>query len=400
MTADGSANGARLSDRIRPLVPRYVPITAWARTYPRAWLRPDLIAALTSWVVMVPVALAYAGLAGVPPEVGLTTAFAAMAVYAVFGTSRHLKVTASSTMAIMSAAVVVDLAGGDPALYLRADGGAGGDRRRAPPRRRPGAARLRRRLPHQVGRDRVHLRPRDHDRRGAAAQAARRAVGERLRPRPAAPAGRRDPEHRPVHARDRPRVAGADPRPAPDLEADPRPADRARPGAGRRARAPPAGQGRERRGRGRHRAALDRPPDPARRLDPRADPRGRRHRVPRGRRVGRRGARLRQPAPLRDRRRPGAARAGCREHRQRPVRRLHDRREPVPDRHGRGGRGQVAAVVARDRGPHPRDRDLPRPPVRGPPERGPRCDRHRRLAQPDGRRRRCGATGRGGARTS
>jgi sulfate permease, SulP family len=118
VTADGSAHGARLSDRIRPLVPRYVPITAWARTYPRAWLRPDLIAALTSWVVMVPVALAYAGLAGVPPEVGLTTAFAAMAVYAVFGTSRHLKVTASSTMAIMSAAVVVDLAGGDPRLFL------------------------------------------------------------------------------------------------------------------------------------------------------------------------------------------------------------------------------------------------------------------------------------------
>ena len=71
---------------------------------------------------------------------------------------------------------------------------------------------------------------------------------------------------------------------------------------------------------------------------PRAGPRGVRHRVPRGRRVGRRGPRIRQPAPLRDRRRPGAARAGCREHRQRPVRRVHDRREPVPDRHGRGRR--------------------------------------------------------------
>ena len=45
---------------------------------------------------MVPVALAYAGLAGVPPELGLVTAFAALAVYAVFGTSRHLKVTTSS----------------------------------------------------------------------------------------------------------------------------------------------------------------------------------------------------------------------------------------------------------------------------------------------------------------
>jgi high affinity sulfate transporter 1 len=100
------------------LAARYVPITRWLPAYPREWLRSDLTAALTSWGVMVPVALAYAGLAGVPPELGLVTAFAALAVYAVFGTSRHLKVTTSSTMAVMSASVVVGLAGGDPALYL------------------------------------------------------------------------------------------------------------------------------------------------------------------------------------------------------------------------------------------------------------------------------------------
>ena len=110
--------GPRLVERVGPFLAHYVPITTLPRTYPRAWLRPDLIAGVTSWVVMVPVALAYAGLAGVPPEVGLTTAFAALAAYAIFGTSRHLKVTASSTMAIMSAAVVVDLAAGDPARYL------------------------------------------------------------------------------------------------------------------------------------------------------------------------------------------------------------------------------------------------------------------------------------------
>ena len=97
---------------------RYLPISRWLPAYPRAWMRPDLIAAVTSWGVMVPVALAYAGLAGVPPELGLVTAFAAMAAYAVFGTSRHLKVTVSSTMAVMSASVVADLAGGDPAAYL------------------------------------------------------------------------------------------------------------------------------------------------------------------------------------------------------------------------------------------------------------------------------------------
>jgi high affinity sulfate transporter 1 len=100
------------------LTARYVPISRWLPAYQRAWLRPDLVAAVTSWGVMVPVALAYAGLAGVPPELGLVTAFAALAAYAVFGTSRHLKVTVSSTVAIMSATVVADLAGGDPAAYL------------------------------------------------------------------------------------------------------------------------------------------------------------------------------------------------------------------------------------------------------------------------------------------
>ncbi len=55
---------------------------------------------------MVPVAMAYAGLAGMPPETGLVTAFVALALYAVFGTSRHVKVTTSSSIAIMSASVV------------------------------------------------------------------------------------------------------------------------------------------------------------------------------------------------------------------------------------------------------------------------------------------------------
>ena len=64
---------------------------------------------------MVPVAMAYAGLAGLPPQAGLVTAFAAMAAYAIFGTTRHLKVTASSSVAVMSAAVVGALAvAGDP----------------------------------------------------------------------------------------------------------------------------------------------------------------------------------------------------------------------------------------------------------------------------------------------
>ncbi|MDQ1322990.1 MAG: sulfate permease, SulP family [Chloroflexota bacterium] len=118
MTSGKPAESAERSRALSALAARYIPITVWLPAYSRAWLRPDLLAAVTSWGVMVPVALAYAGLAGVPPELGLVTAFTALAAYAVFGTSRHLKVTVSSTMAIMSASVVADLAGGDPALFV------------------------------------------------------------------------------------------------------------------------------------------------------------------------------------------------------------------------------------------------------------------------------------------
>jgi SulP family sulfate permease len=119
--SDGPGPEPRPAPARRPvteIVARYAPILTWLPAYPRTWLRGDVLAAVTSWGVMVPVALAYAGLAGVPPELGLVTAFAALAMYAVFGTSHHLKVTASSTMAVMSASVVIDLARGDPATYV------------------------------------------------------------------------------------------------------------------------------------------------------------------------------------------------------------------------------------------------------------------------------------------
>jgi SulP family sulfate permease len=99
-------------------VRRWMPIASWLPAFPRSSLRPELIAAVTSWGVMVPVALAYAEVAGVPPEVGLVTAFAGLTGYALFATSRELRVTTSSTMAVMSASVVAPIAAGDPAAYL------------------------------------------------------------------------------------------------------------------------------------------------------------------------------------------------------------------------------------------------------------------------------------------
>ncbi|MFL5718891.1 MAG: SulP family inorganic anion transporter [Chloroflexota bacterium] len=105
-------------------VARYVPILHWLPAYDRADLRFDVVAAIVGWGVMVPVAMAYAGLAGVPPELGLVTAFTALAAYAVFGTSRHLKVTASSSIAVMSASVIGAIAAAqDPATYVTLSAG-------------------------------------------------------------------------------------------------------------------------------------------------------------------------------------------------------------------------------------------------------------------------------------
>jgi len=98
---------------------RYLPIVDWLPKY--NWgsaLRFDLIAALTVWALLVPEAMAYAGIAGVSPAVGLVTAPLALLGYAIFGSSKHLFVGPSSTVAIISASVVAPLAGSDGDLYL------------------------------------------------------------------------------------------------------------------------------------------------------------------------------------------------------------------------------------------------------------------------------------------
>ncbi|MDJ0791289.1 MAG: SulP family inorganic anion transporter [Acidimicrobiia bacterium] len=97
---------------------RYLPIVEWLPNYNWGEIRFDILAALTVWALLVPEAMAYAGIAGVPPEVGLVTAPLALIGYAIFGSSRHLFVGPSSTVAIISASVVAPLAGSDGDLYL------------------------------------------------------------------------------------------------------------------------------------------------------------------------------------------------------------------------------------------------------------------------------------------
>ncbi len=91
-------------------VKRYIPILSWLSNYDRSWLTVDIIAGLTLWGLVVPEAMAYAGIAGLPPQAGLYTLLAALLVYAILGTSRHLVVQATSaTAALLASAVAAAL---------------------------------------------------------------------------------------------------------------------------------------------------------------------------------------------------------------------------------------------------------------------------------------------------
>jgi len=83
-----------------------VPILTWLPAYDRSFLRFDLIAGATVWGLLVPESIAYAGLAGLPPEAGLYTLLATLAAYAIFGTSRHLVAGATSAAAVLIASGV------------------------------------------------------------------------------------------------------------------------------------------------------------------------------------------------------------------------------------------------------------------------------------------------------
>src|SRR6266481_7974325 len=81
-----------------------LPILEWLGGYRNDWLQPDIIAGLTTAAVVIPKAMAYATIAGLPVQVGLYTALVPMAIYAVMGSSRPLSVSTTTTLAILAAA--------------------------------------------------------------------------------------------------------------------------------------------------------------------------------------------------------------------------------------------------------------------------------------------------------
>jgi len=85
---------------------RLLPVLNWLPAYRRASLLPDVLAGLAVWAVMVPEGMAYAGIVGVPPIVGLYTIVPPLISYALLGTSRLLVVGPDTATGLISALTV------------------------------------------------------------------------------------------------------------------------------------------------------------------------------------------------------------------------------------------------------------------------------------------------------
>ncbi len=94
-----------------------VPAASWL-PHARKMARRDALAALAVWAVLVPQALAYATIAGVPPVYGLYAALAGLLLYALFGTSRVLNVGPTSSIAVLSAATIAPIAAGSGETFV------------------------------------------------------------------------------------------------------------------------------------------------------------------------------------------------------------------------------------------------------------------------------------------
>ncbi len=84
-----------------------MPVLGWLPHYQAGWLRFDLIAGLTAAAVVIPQAMAYATIAGLPIQVGLYVALAPMLVYVLLGTSRPLSVSSTSSLSLLTASALL-----------------------------------------------------------------------------------------------------------------------------------------------------------------------------------------------------------------------------------------------------------------------------------------------------
>ena len=94
-----------------------LPPLRWLPQYERSWLASDLIAGVTLAAYAIPVSLAYATLAGLPPYYGIYCYLVGGVAYAILGTSRQLAVGPTSAIAMLVGTTVAGMAGGDPARW-------------------------------------------------------------------------------------------------------------------------------------------------------------------------------------------------------------------------------------------------------------------------------------------
>ncbi len=87
-----------------------LPALSWLQAYQRPWLTADLLAGITVAMMLIPQAMSYAMLAGVPPYMGLYASVLPLIIYALFGTSRHLAVGPVAMVALLVASGVAVLA--------------------------------------------------------------------------------------------------------------------------------------------------------------------------------------------------------------------------------------------------------------------------------------------------
>jgi sulfate permease, SulP family len=92
--------------RLMSIAQRFLPVLDWLPGYRRDWLLPDVMAGLAVWAVMVPEGMAYAGIVGVPPIMGLYTLVPPLVAYALLGTSRLLVVGPDTATGLISALTV------------------------------------------------------------------------------------------------------------------------------------------------------------------------------------------------------------------------------------------------------------------------------------------------------
>jgi len=99
------------------LLSQYLPVLTWGKAYDRSKLTNDLVAATIVTIMLIPQGMAYAMLAGLPPQAGLYGAIVPLLLYALFGTSRALAVGPVAVVALMTAAAAGNVAAAGSAEF-------------------------------------------------------------------------------------------------------------------------------------------------------------------------------------------------------------------------------------------------------------------------------------------